>query len=163
MARQTIAQQVQAEVQRQQQVAKDILEQQIAEKADNFDWEAAIRRIAAEEALKPPSLEKRLAQAVEHSLFKLLSGGEWVKIDYASRVQLPGSELQKMYAAVDMEKVRARVTSKIEEMIADKILHAMATEVSTDVKKILCDKKLRSEIRATVLAKIQEAATAVTE
>lgn len=109
------------------------------------------------------NFSERIQRALEDSLVKLVREGSWIQADYGSRVKVDPETLRGFYAAVDMERVKARVVDHLEAHIADKILNAMATEVATDIKQILSNRELREDVRSIIRAKIREATEATTE
>ncbi len=82
-----------------------------------------------------PTFEQEVQQAFRASIVKTIKAGDWCKIDYNARLPLDAAFLRKVQASVDMERVLALLTTRIEEKIADSIFNAMATEVANDTKK----------------------------
>lgn len=99
----------------------------------------------------------QMHQTVERAVLDEIRKGSWLTIDYKSRVQIDLPTLRSIYEGVDMERVKAVVRERLESMIADKILNAMATEIATDVKQILSQRELREDVRAIIRDKIREA------
>lgn len=109
------------------------------------------------------SFEGRVHRALEDSIVKMVRDGNWITADYASRVKIDAATLRGFYAAVDMERVKARVVERVEDHIADKILNSLATETATDIKQILSNKELREDVRAVLRSKIRDMVAATTE
>ncbi len=68
----------------------------------------------------------------------------------------PGN-LREVYQSVDMVRVGEILKVKIEQKVADAILNNLATEVATDVKKIMSNTELREDCRAVIRDKIRQA------
>ncbi len=109
------------------------------------------------------TLEEDLQEAMRDSLVKLIRSGDWCKIDYAARVPLDATFLRRIQASVNMDNVLGLIVERVEKHIADSIYNAMATEITTDVKKIMSNTELREDIRATLRAKMRAEYEAVGE
>ncbi len=109
------------------------------------------------------TFDEQLQQAMQDSLLKLIRSGEWCKLDYSAKVPLDAAFIRRLQASVDMEKVLTRVAEHVEGRIADAIFNAMATEINSDVKKILSNTELREDIRAVVREKIRAVRMALTK
>lgn len=101
--------------------------------------------------------QEQIQQHVEQTIMAEIAKGAWLKMPYGG-VEFPAATLREIYAAVDMAKVKAQVVAQLEEMLATKIIHAMATELATDVKKILSNNELREDLRSQLRSKIRQAA-----
>lgn len=100
-------------------------------------------------------------QAVEQSFLKLLRSGEWIKVGYDQKIQIDPAMLRGLYASIDMDRVKALLLPMLERQVADQIMASMATEIGSDVKKIMCNAELREDLRSVIREKIREAAKAV--
>lgn len=107
------------------------------------------------------TFDELLHQAVQHTVIAFIRNGEWLKMDYNARLNLDSAWLREMHSRVNMDRVMTLVSEQVEQRIADGITNAMATEVATDCKSIMCNKELREDIRATIREKIREAKAAV--
>jgi hypothetical protein len=107
------------------------------------------------------SFDEDIQQAVRHSITKMISSGEWLKLDYNAKLPIDNAFLRRVHSSVNMDNVLAKLTDKIEERIADAIFNAMATEIATDVKKIMSNTELREDLRATLRAKMRAANSAI--
>jgi hypothetical protein len=103
------------------------------------------------------TLEEQLAQRVMETILAEVGKGNWLRLPHGG-VEFPAATLREIYARIDMEKVKAQVVEQLEEMLATKIIHAMATELATDVKKILSNNELREDLRSQLRSKIRAAA-----
>ena len=56
----------------------------------------------------------------------------------------------------DIEKVKERIISRLEEEMADKIVNKIVTEFSNDIKQIMCNRELREDLRYYMRTKIEE-------
>lgn len=107
------------------------------------------------------SFEQDVIQAAQASIIKLISSGDWLKMDYGSKIELPRDMMRSVYSGLDMDLIRQRVKEACEQRVADAVIHAMATEIATDAKKILSNAEIREDVRAFLRAKMREAVTAI--
>ena len=105
--------------------------------------------------------EMDVMQAIRKSLVEAITKGNWVQIPYESRPTIPASRLRSIYEQIDFVRVQAMCIERVEEMVADKIIHSLATEVATDVKKIMCNTELREDLRAILRDKIRKGVEAI--
>jgi len=99
---------------------------------------------------------ERITKAIESSVLKEISSGNWLSFDYKDRVQIPAALVRNLYARVDMEAVLSRAVDKVEEHIADKIVVSLTTELGHDVKQIMSNKELREDLRGVIRAKLRD-------
>ncbi len=100
--------------------------------------------------------EMSVMQAIRKSLIEAITKGNWVQIPFGDRPTIPASRLRSIYEQIDFVRVQAICVERVEEMVADKIIHSMAAEIATDVKKIMCNSELREDLRATLRDKIRK-------
>lgn len=100
--------------------------------------------------------KEKIQQAVEDSVIQTVRKADWLRIDYSDRVVLPIADLRSMYNGLDMSKVMNGVKDRVEQHMIDSIMNSLATEVATDIKKILSNQELREDIRAIVRSKLRE-------
>jgi hypothetical protein len=103
------------------------------------------------------TFEQQLAQSIQHTVINFIRKGDWLKLDYNSRINLDSTWLKTMHSQVDMNQVMQIVKSQVEQKMADHIMNSMATEIGTDIKSIMTNQELREDIRSTIRAKIREA------
>lgn len=103
------------------------------------------------------TFEEEIAREVRNVIIQTIQAGNWLKIPY-SGIELPVSVLKEAYSRVDMTKVIDQVVLTLQEILATKIVHALSTEINTDIKGILSRKPLREDLREILLAKMREAA-----
>jgi hypothetical protein len=101
---------------------------------------------------------EQMQRAAEESIITTLKSGEWLRINYGNKVAVTSEQLREVYQGVDMVKVAGILKDKIEKKIADSLFNALATEVATDVKKIMSNTELREDCRAVIRDKIRQAA-----
>ena len=101
---------------------------------------------------------EQVVQAAEESILKTLKSGEWLRINYAEKVTVTSEQLREVYQSIDMSKVAEILKAKLEQRLADTLFNALATEVATDVKKIMGNTELREDCRAVIRDKIRQAA-----
>jgi hypothetical protein len=104
------------------------------------------------------SFAEQVQQAAEESIVKMLKSGEWLRVGYGDRMTVTPGQLREVYQAVDMSRVGEILKVKIEQKVADAIFNNLATEVATDVKKIMSNSELREDCRAVIRDKIRQAA-----
>lgn len=107
------------------------------------------------------TFEETVQQAVQHTVIDFIRKGDWLKMDYAARINLDAAWLREMQSKVSMDRVMEIVRDQVEQRIADGIMNSMATEIGTDVKSIMCNKELREDIRAVIRSKIRDAKVAI--
>lgn len=64
--------------------------------------------------------------------------------------------LKNVMKKIDIEKVKEKIISRLEEQMADKIVNKMVTEFSNDIKQIMCNRELREDLRYYMRTKIEE-------
>ena len=99
--------------------------------------------------------ETAVKHAAEKAVLKIISEGNWVQPDYNNRFILPKEFLHDIWKLVDIEKIKKEMAKRLESEFADRIMNQMATEIATDIKKILCDKEKREELRAVARENIK--------
>ena len=102
-----------------------------------------------------------LQQAVEQSVLAMVRKGDWLSVDYGRRIQVTPEKLRELYEGIDLRRVVAKCAERVEERLADVLFNALATEIATDVKKILSNTELREAVRAIIREKIRGAAKAL--
>lgn len=100
--------------------------------------------------------EMSVLHAIRKSLVDAITKGNWVQIPYNERPTVPAAKLREIYGEIDWVRVQALCLDKVEEMVAGQIVNSLATELQTDVKKIMCNNELREDIRATLREKIRQ-------
>lgn len=103
------------------------------------------------------NFDQQLTEQFQAALLKEIKRGSWLKIDYGA-VSIPSHEIRAAYEKIDMDKVNALILQKIEERVADTIYNSLATEIATDVKKVMSNCELREDCRAVIREKIRAAA-----
>jgi hypothetical protein len=94
------------------------------------------------------NIEERIKEAAERSILKVIADGSWVVPDYAHRIQLPRDLMNEVWQMVDLSTVKRLLKSRIEQELADRIVNAIAAELSTDIKQVLSVAERREAIRA---------------
>jgi arsenate reductase-like glutaredoxin family protein len=97
----------------------------------------------------------RIQQAVENALIKTIQSGDLFKMPYDSKIDV-GPELRKAYALIDYKKVYARITSLLEEELAQKIVNKIVTEMGTDIKNLMCNATVRDDFRFLLRKGVEE-------
>lgn len=91
--------------------------------------------------------EKMLQHAAEQSLLKIIMKGRWIEPDYQNRFKVPPELLADIYAMVDRDALKIAIAKRLEAELADRVVNALAAEISTDIKQILSVKERREAIR----------------
>jgi hypothetical protein len=107
------------------------------------------------------SFEQKVERLAQDAVLKILSSGDWLKIGYENRMEIPKADLHKVYSLVRTERVLALAAEQLEQRLADSIINNMATEVGTDMKKIMCNPDLREDLRSILRERIKGAAANV--
>lgn len=92
--------------------------------------------------------EKAISRAAQNSVLKIISDGNWIASDYASRFKLPPEMLAQVWAMVDIEGLKRKMADRIESELADRIVNHMAAELATDIKQLLSVPERREAIRS---------------
>lgn len=88
----------------------------------------------------------KIIQELENSLIKLVKTGQAFEIPYSSRIDV-SSEMKQAYEDIDYDKVRKRITEVLEEELAWKIVNKVITEMGNDIKNLMCDEKIRADLK----------------
>lgn len=102
--------------------------------------------------------EKSFKEAAERSVLKLISDGQWIAPDYATRFKIPPDFLQSCWALVDVDMIKRKFVKRLESELADRIVNRLAEEISTDVKQILSVKERREDLRSLARGYIEKMA-----
>lgn len=108
------------------------------------------------------NFEEKFNDLIQKKIINDLSKQELIKINYVDRYEMPYEILKEAYAKIDIEKVKERIVSRLEEEMADKIVNKMITEYSNDIKQIMCNRELREDLRSYMRTKIKEISDKVT-
>lgn len=92
--------------------------------------------------------EKAVSQAAQNSVLKIISEGNWIATDYATRFKIPPEMLSQVWAMVDIEGLKRKMADRIESELADRIVNHMAAELATDIKQLLSVQERREAIRS---------------
>ena len=96
------------------------------------------------------SLEEQIKTAAESAVLKHIREGGWIMLDYENRLKLPRGILDEVFKLIDWEAMKIQLKAKIEGELVDRLMNQMATELSTDVKQILCNQERRECLRAVI-------------
>lgn len=109
------------------------------------------------------SFDSIMLNSLQQSIIDMIRKGEWIKVEYGTRIPIDTRVLREVYNRVDMERVMQLVKESVEQKMADSIINSMAQEVANDVKSIMSNRELREDLRATLRQKIRSAETALKE
>lgn len=103
------------------------------------------------------NFEKDLIQKIHNSIFNQVQKAEFVDTGYNSnKIKLPQTLMEECYKNIDMENLKKKITQRLEDEVADKIVNKMLTEYANDVKQIMSNTELREELRGILRSKIKE-------
>lgn len=100
--------------------------------------------------------ELALKTAAEKTVLKIISDGNWIAPDYASRFKIPADFLSDVWGLIDPAKVKQALASRLEEELADRIMNHMAAEIATDIKQILSVQERRELLRGIARAHLNQ-------
>jgi hypothetical protein len=98
--------------------------------------------------------EKAIIDAAQQSVIKLFREG-LIAPDYANRIKLPAELVQKVYALIDHDEILAALRQEINAIAAKTIVNSMVTEITNDVKKVLCHEPTRLHLRVVVARELE--------
>lgn len=102
------------------------------------------------------NFEEKFNDLIQKKIINDISKQDLIKINYDNRYEVPYEVLKECYENIDIEKVKERIISRLEEEMADKIVNKMVTEFSNDIKQIMCNRELREDLRYYMRTKIKE-------
>ena len=102
------------------------------------------------------NFEEKFNDLIQKKIINDISKQDLIKINYDNRYEVPYEILKKCHEKIDIEKVKEKIISRLEEEMADKIVNKMVTEFSNDIKKIMCNRELREDLRYYMRTKIKE-------
>ena len=105
---------------------------------------------------KKVNLEEKFNDLIQKKIINDISKQDFIKINYDNRYEVPYEVLKECYEKIDIEKVKEKIISRLEEEMADKIVNKMVTEFSNDIKQIMCNRELREDLRYYMRTKIEE-------
>ncbi len=109
------------------------------------------------------TFEQDVTQALQASILATVRKADFVRIDYEQRPRIDAALMAEAYQRVDRARVREELTRIIETRMADAIWNAMASELATDMKKVLSDNDMRAEIRVYLRERMRGLAAALAE
>ena len=105
---------------------------------------------------------ERIQQAFENAMIKTIQSGDVFKLPYDSKIDV-SHELRRAYEKIDYAKVYNRITSLLEEELAQKIVNKVITEMGTDIKKLMENNSIREDFKflmrkgvETIMEKVKE-------
>lgn len=102
------------------------------------------------------NFEEKFNDLIQKKIINDISKQDLIKINYDNRYEVPYEILKACYEKIDIEKVKKKIISRLEEEMADKIVNKMVTEFSNDIKQIMCNRELREDLRYYMRTKIEE-------
>ena len=104
-----------------------------------------------------------LTSTIQDRILKGVAKAEFVDVSYADRVKVSADMINEIYKKIDVEKIKTKIISLLEEQMAEKIVNKMITEVGNDIKQIMSNKELREDLRFYMRGKIKEIKTGLCE
>ena len=102
------------------------------------------------------NFEEKSNDLIQKKIINDISKQDLIKINYDNRYEVPYEILKECYGKIDIEKVKEKIISRLEEEMAAKIVNKMITEFSNDIKQIMCNRELREDLRYYMRTKIKE-------
>ena len=90
--------------------------------------------------------DQMLQRLIENALFTQIKKGDFFKLDYQDRINF-SPMLQDAYKRIDYDKVRDLITKNLEEVIAEKVVNKIVTEMGTDIKSLMCKAEIREDFK----------------
>ena len=107
--------------------------------------------------------EKEFTSAIQASILATVRKADFVRIEYNDRPRIDAALMAEAQKMVNRERIREELTRIVETRMADAIWNAMATELATDMKKVLSDMEMRAEIRVYLREKMRGLASGLTD
>ena len=102
------------------------------------------------------NFEEKFNDLIQKKIINDISKQDLIKINCNNRYEVPYEVFKECYEKIDIEKVKEKIISRLEEEMADKIVNKMVTEFSNDIKQIMCNRELREDLRYYMRTKIKE-------
>ena len=93
------------------------------------------------------TFEEKIHKLAEESVIKIAENGDWFTISYENRVKLPPELYRDVWNMLDVEEIKRKLKTRIEQELADRLVNNIAAELSSDIKALLSNKERRDEIR----------------
>ena len=71
--------------------------------------------------------------------------------DYDAQIKIPRGVMDAIYASIKWDDVLALIKPQIAQIVADRIVVAMTTELTGDVKKVMSSQETRTKLRGLVM------------
>jgi hypothetical protein len=94
------------------------------------------------------NLETQIKEAAEKAVIKFIQDGGWLMPNYESRFKIPGDWVASCWELVDRDSLKAKIASRLESELADRMVNHMAAELATDIKQILSVQERREMLRS---------------
>ena len=92
------------------------------------------------------TIEELALASVKKGLIKMLNSQDIFRVDYSNRIDV-APLINKAYRSIDQDRLTTLITDKLEEVIAEKVVNKMVTEMGTDIKKLLANATVRDDFR----------------
>ena len=102
------------------------------------------------------NFEEKFNDLIQKKIINDIPKQDLIKINYDNRYEVPYEIIKECYEKIDIEKVKEKIISRLEEEMANKIVNKMVTEFSNDIKQIMCNRELREDLRYYMRTKIKE-------
>ena len=90
--------------------------------------------------------EKKITRAIEDALIKKIHAGDILTLNYQERISY-AAYLQEAYKKIDYGRVMHLITENLEEVIAEKVVNKIVTEMGTDIKELMSRAQIRDDFR----------------
>ena len=102
--------------------------------------------------------ETRVVGAIHEAVVAWTAKGDWIAGAWQNRSLNVDIRplIREVWSRVDRDRLLERLTDKVEDRIAQQVFASLATELNTDIKKVMSDTDFRAEVRVLVKAKLRE-------
>jgi len=90
--------------------------------------------------------EKKITQAIEDSIIKKIRSGDVLTLNYQERVDY-SPYLKEAYKRIDYNRVMQLITANLEEVIAEKVVNKIITEMGNDIKSLMSRAEIREDFK----------------
>jgi hypothetical protein len=104
--------------------------------------------------------ENRIMQAVEDSIVSAIKGGEVFDLKYNDRIDLM-PVAKTIFEKLDMKRIESLVIARMEEVVAEKVVNKLVSEMGTDMKKLFENATIRDDIRFYMRKNIEKMLDAI--
>ena len=90
--------------------------------------------------------EKLITRAIESALLSKIKSGDVFTMNYQDRVDF-SPYLKEAFKKIDYTRVMKLMTENLEEVIAEKVVNKVVTEMGNDLKALMCKAEIREDFK----------------